>query len=255
MDLQVTADGEVVTIHDGTVDRTTDGTGAVARPDPRGAPGARCRRHLEDDDGDHPLPRAGRRDATLAEVLEAFPDTPLMVELKTDGGEAIIQPVDRPARRARPRRTTVTVASFDEDYLARSASSCPTCRPTCRSRDHAFYVRHLVGLHPWWEPPGELFQVPETSTAGQVVTPRFTRAAERLGVDVQVWTVNDPEQMHRLLDAGATGSSPTTRTGSSRCSRSGRPRLAAADPGGYGGQLDRAERLQDDHRLADPVLG
>ena len=77
-----------------------------------------------------------------------------------------------------------------------------------------FYLRQLVGLHPWWSPPGELFQIPEThdaTVAGvdiedlRVVTPRFVRNAERLGVDVQVWTVNEVEQMHRLLDAGVHG--------------------------------------------------
>jgi glycerophosphoryl diester phosphodiesterase len=151
---------------------------------------------------------------TLGEVFERYPDTHLVIELKTDGGPAIIQPViDLVVEH--DRADSVTIASFDEDYLApvrEQLPDVPTNMP--ESEAQAFYLRQLVGLHPWWEPPGELFQVPETHdltlpgfTIDDVTVPtrRFVHAAERLGVDVQVWTVNEVEQMHRLLDAGVHG--------------------------------------------------
>ncbi|HHX89857.1 MAG TPA: glycerophosphodiester phosphodiesterase, partial [Paracoccus sp.] len=50
-----------------------------------------------------------------------------------------------------------------------------------------------------------MVQVPEYYRGIPVVTPRFVRAAHRLGVRVQVWTVNDADAMVRLLDMGVDG--------------------------------------------------
>ena len=257
MDLQVTADGRIVTIHDGTVDRTTDGSGAVADLTLEQVQALDAGHTWEDADGDTPFRGQGVRHAALSEVFEAFPDTPLVIELKTDGGTDIIQPtIDLIADYGRDDGSVI-VASFDEDYLVpvrAQLPGVPTNMP--ESETHGFYVRHLVGLHPWWTPPGEVFQVPEEFDGRHVVTPRFTRAAERLGVDVQVWTVNDPEQMHRILDAGAHGilTDYPDRVVDVLAEREAeRGVLRGPDPRRYDGQLDRAERLQDTAQWLTPV--
>ena len=254
MDLQLTADGEVVTIHDGTVDRTTDGTGAVAELTLAEVQALDAGATWTDEDGTRPFAGQGVRHASLREVLEAFPDTHLVVELKTDGGPGIIQPVIDLVSEAGRDDGTLTIASFREDYLhpvREQLPAVPTNMP--ESETSAFYTRHLLGLHPWWSPPGQLFQVPEEFDGRQVVTPRFTRAAERLGVDVQVWTVNDPAQMHRVLDAGAHA---ILTDYPDRVVEVLAERAAAAetDPEGYGAQLERAERLQADHGWLTPIL-
>jgi glycerophosphoryl diester phosphodiesterase len=87
MDLQVTADREIVTIHDGTVDRTTDGTGAVADHTLAELQALDAGATWTDEDGITPFAGQGVRHATLREVLETFPDTHLVIELKTDGGD------------------------------------------------------------------------------------------------------------------------------------------------------------------------
>jgi glycerophosphoryl diester phosphodiesterase len=48
-------------------------------------------------------------------------------------------------------------------------------------------------------------QVPETASVMHVVTPHFVRAVHSVGVEVHVWTVNEPATMHRLLDTGVEG--------------------------------------------------
>ncbi|MFP4311387.1 MAG: glycerophosphodiester phosphodiesterase family protein, partial [Nitriliruptoraceae bacterium] len=261
MDLQLTADGEVATIHDGTVDRTTDGTGRVAEltlAQLQALDAGATWTPPDAPEADPPFAGQGVRHASLREVLERFPDTPLVIELKTDGGPAIIQPVlDLLVEHGRDDGSVV-VASFDADYLAPVRDrlpDVPTNMP--ESETTAFYARQLVGLHPWWTPPGTVFQVPETFDGRRVVTPRFTRAAERLGVDVQVWTVNDPEQMHRLLDAGVHAIMTdhpdrlVTVLEERAAERGGAVR--GPDPARYEGQLDRAERLQETAGWLTPV--
>ncbi len=257
MDLQVTADREIVTIHDGTVDRTTDGTGAVADLTLAELQALDAGATWTDEDGDTPFAGQGVRHATLREVFEAFPATHLIIELKTDGGEAIIQPAIDLVR-GYEAEDRVTIASFREDYLQpvrEQLPGVPTNMPESETYD--FYVRHLAGLHPWWQPPGRLYQVPEDFDGRRVVTPRFVRAAERLGVDVQVWTVNDPEQMHRVLDAGAHGiiTDYPDRVVEVLAEREAtRGALRGSDLSRYDGQLDRADALQERLGWLIPIM-
>jgi glycerophosphoryl diester phosphodiesterase/membrane-associated phospholipid phosphatase len=244
MDLQLTADDEVVVIHDGTVDRTTGEPGVVRELTLDEIRALDAGWYFEDEQGQHPFRGQGITIPTLAEVLERYPDTHLIVELKTDGGEEIIQPAIDLLREHGRDDGSVTVASFSSSYLVpvrEQLPDVPTNMP--EGETTGFYVRQLVGLHPWWSPPGELFQVPEYHDGRHVVTPRFVRAAERLGVDVQVWTINEVEQMHRLLDAGVHG---ILTDYPDRLVQVLEERAAAAetDPEGYGEQLDRARELQ-----------
>ncbi len=258
MDLQLTADGEVATIHDGTVDRTTDGSGPVGDLSLAALQALDAGATWQDENGATPFAGRGVRHASLREVLERFPDTPLVVELKTDGGPAIIPPVlDLLAEYGRDDGSVI-VASFSEEYLApvrAQAPRVPTNMP--ESETYAFYVRQLVGLHPWWSPPGQVFQVPERFDGRLVVTPRFTRAAERLGIDVQVWTVNEVEQMHRLLDAGAHAllTDHPERVVEVLEQRAAEREgvVRGPDPSRYQPQLERAERLQDTAGWLTPV--
>jgi glycerophosphoryl diester phosphodiesterase len=53
--------------------------------------------------------------------------------------------------------------------------------------------------------PYQAFQVPETSGETRVVSPRFVRLAHKAGLVVQVWTVDDPDDIRRLLGWGVDG--------------------------------------------------
>jgi glycerophosphoryl diester phosphodiesterase/membrane-associated phospholipid phosphatase len=205
MDAQITADGDLVLHHDGTVDRQTDGAGAVAEMTVPELQALDAGHTFAGDAGDFPWRGQGVVIPTLDEVFEAFPDTQMIIEMKLDGGPAIVEALAA-AIDAHRRHDSVVVASFDLDYLHRFRTlqpDIPTNMPEDETR--AFYTRQLVGLDRWWRPPAELFQVPEVHEGRRVVTERFVTAADRLGVDVHVWTVNEPEDMRRLVDLGVHG--------------------------------------------------
>ena len=48
-------------------------------------------------------------------------------------------------------------------------------------------------------------QIPERHGRVRLFTPSLVRAAEARGVEVHVWTVNEPDRMRRLVADGADG--------------------------------------------------
>lgn len=205
LDLQRTADGEVVALHDGTVDRTTDGTGAVAELTLAEIKELDAGWGFAGPGGDYPFRGQGVEIPTLEEVFEAFSDTFLIVELKTDSGPEIVDAVAERIE-AYDRHDSIVVASFSLDYLRPFRERMPGVATNMAEDEvRTFYVLHRLGLHRWWRPPGQLFQVPEYHDDTHVVTRRFVRAASQRGVDVQVWTVNEPADLRRMLDVGVHG--------------------------------------------------
>jgi glycerophosphoryl diester phosphodiesterase len=254
LDAQLTADGQVVVHHDGTVDRQTDGRGAIAAMTLAQIRGLDAGYAFEES-GAFPYRGEGIRIPTLDQVFKAFPDVFLIIELKTDGGPGIVDAVaDRVAEHG--RADNVLVASLDVDYLRAFRERMPEVATSMAEDEvRAFHSRHRIGLHRWWQRPGAFFQVPEFHDGLQVVTPRFVRAAGRVGVDVHVWTVNDPDDMVRLLDAGVHGilTDYPDRLAEVIAEHPG-VRAAEADPARFAYRLRMLRAVQDQLSALEPLV-
>lgn len=205
MDLQLAADGRLVIIHDATVDGTTDGTGAVADHTVAELKRLDAGYRWRDAEGDTPFRGEGIEIPTLDEVVAAFPDTPLVLEMKTAGGPRIVAAL-ADAVDAHELRGRVTVASFDRDYVEAFRQLLPDVPTNMPEAETQRFIRlGLAGLDRWTTPPGEVLQVPEVHEGSRVVTPGLVAAAERSDTDVHVWTVNDETAMHRVLNTGVDG--------------------------------------------------
>lgn len=205
MDLQLTADGEVVVIHDGTVDRTTDGTGRVRDMTLAEITALEVGHEHEGPNGAFPFVGQGLRIPTLDEVFATFPDAWMLIEMKTDSGQEIVA-ATADLITAYGRQDRTVVASFDLDYLLEFRGlhpDIPTNMPEGEGRQ--FHILQMLGAHRWWSPPAEFLQVPVDFDGLRVVTPGFVQAAEHRGVDVHVWTINDADEMHWLLNLGVHG--------------------------------------------------
>ena len=204
LDTQISADGVIVVIHDDTVDRTSDGSGAVVdmtlselqaldaayrwRP-PGGAA------------GEFPHRGQGLRIPTLREVLEAFPDVGVNVDMKSDDPRVpaatceLIRDVGREA--------TVMVASFVQANLHAFRALCPEVATSAGPDEvRAFVFMNLGFVGRLYTPRVEAFQVPLRAAGIEIVTPRLTRGLRERNVQLDVWTINDEAEMRRLIDMG-----------------------------------------------------
>ncbi|MBA2617886.1 MAG: glycerophosphodiester phosphodiesterase [Rubrobacter sp.] len=196
LDVRVTRDGHPVVMHDATVDRTTDGFGAVA--------GMTLEAVRRLDTGTTGVP--GERVPTLREIFEEFPAVPINIDIKdrdVPGAEKIVLDVLREAGAA----DRVLVASANHRVLQRFRRISGGEFDTGASRLEiaAFYALNLLRLGRLARPAYAALQVPVDYGPLRILTPRFVRAAHAVGVRVDVWTINDPGRMREVLDLGADG--------------------------------------------------
>lgn len=192
LDVHATEDGAVVVHHDSTLARMTGDPRAIASLDLAGL--QRVRTH-----GGAAIPQ-------LAEILDAFPDLCIAIEIKAP---AAVGPLARVIA-DHDALDRVCVGSFDPSTI--SAARALLGPGLCWSPAHAGIARlWLAGwcLAGWagTRAPDRFHAalVPPAFHGVPVVTARFVRAAHARGVQVHVWTVDRAAEMTRLLDLGVDG--------------------------------------------------
>lgn len=206
LDVHVTRDGQVVVIHDATVDRTTDGSGAVAEMEleeiQRLDAGYRF-----SPDGGRTFPYRGRgvRIPTLTEVYASFPEARVNADIKEAqwGAEEAVWRVIRSA--GAEERTLIASTEHPVVRRFRRISRGRIATAASRREIAAFYVLSRARLGALARPVYDALQVPVEHRGIELLTPRFVRAARSAGVRVDVWTINDAAQMRWLLDLGVSG--------------------------------------------------
>lgn len=185
LDVRLSADGVPVVIHDATLDRTTNATGAVNR---------KSASELESVDAG-----SGQGIPSVEQVLESFKDVPMVIEVKER--QAARPLADQIRRHGAAER--VLVGSFDHLALACFAdygiSRCASQRESA-----IFWIgsRLRVALG-----AGDFvaLSVPVRHRRILVVDRPFVRTAASRGLPVHVWTVDDPGEAERLRALGIAG--------------------------------------------------
>ena len=218
LDVHATKDRRLVVCHDASVDRTTNEHGEIA--DLTLAELSEMDNAYWWIDGDVVSPgRAageyllrGRapRDrrygvATLEEVATAFPGVLLNLDLKRMSPE--VEPYEALLFEELQRleiTDSVIVASFHDEAIQRFRFLAPGVATSAATNETAaFYFSLLEGTP--IVPPVSAFQVPATFADVDVVTEAFVEAAHAADVAVHVWTINDVDEMTRLVEVGVDG--------------------------------------------------
>lgn len=203
LDVHLSRDGVPVVIHDRTLDRTTDRTGAVQllTADELAQTDAGYRFQAE---GSHPFRGQGHGVPRLAAVLARYASARIVIEIKDPApaaGHAVARLV-----REHEAVSRVCVGSYHPTAIGAVRNLAPEI-PTSASQPEARWTLHrswvvwpFAGRRPY-----TAFQVPERTGRLRVVSPRFVRHVHREGQVVQVWVVDAPHDARRLLDWGVDG--------------------------------------------------
>jgi glycerophosphoryl diester phosphodiesterase len=186
-DVHVTADGVLLAFHDDHLDRVTDRTGEIAALPYAEVAEARV-------DGSEPIPR-------LDELLSAFPEARVNIDPKHDGSvDALVEVLRRAGAVER-----VCVGAFSGRRLRRLRQTLGPELCTSLGPGEVALLRMDAarGAVRTW--PAGCAQVPEQVRGVRLVDECFLRAAHRAGLQVHVWTVDEPDTMERLLDLGVDG--------------------------------------------------
>jgi glycerophosphoryl diester phosphodiesterase len=186
-DVHVTSDGVLLAFHDDHLDRVTDRTGAISELPYREVKAALV-------DGREPIP-------LLEDLLGAWPELRVNIDPKHDGAvDTLADVIERTNAVDR-----VCIGSFSDRRVARlrwrlGPRLCTACGPRAVAR--LVLTRPGRRVRAFAE---DCAQVPPGRWKAPLVSERFCAVAHERGLQVHVWTIDDADQMHALLDRGVDG--------------------------------------------------
>ena len=206
-DIRLTKDNIPILFHDEDLERTTGVSGTVREKKIDELLQIDLGHEFTTDGGKtYPFRGKGLKVVTLEEALNRFPEIILNFDIKDKFPDAPIEVARILGEHERYDR--IMIASFNPSTLKRFREAAPKIPTSAhpnevrnfvigtRMRMMGMFVRSVVF---------RAFQVPERSGSFQVVTPRFIKAAHDRNLAVHVWTINEREDMERLLNMEVNG--------------------------------------------------
>ncbi len=212
MDFQLTSDDKLVTMHDDSVDRTTNGTGLVREMNLEQIQNLDASTNFLDIYGENPWNNSHLAPLTIDQVLDRFLDSPhrLSFEIKNEGLEGeIAAEVMYDAIQIRQMEKRVEIGSFHIESLhaIRDISNGSIATSGAESEIEKCILFPMIQLDRWWLDPGSasVLQIPMEWSGINLATKGIVDRAHQHGQAVQYWTINDRESMDHLIEIGADG--------------------------------------------------
>mgnify|MGYP001253390700 CR=1 FL=1 len=201
LDVRLTADGQVVVMHDANMMRTTNGRGQVGKltyAEIRAFDaGYRFKRRVG-----YPFRDKGVYMPLLSEVLRAFPEAGFNIELKgwQLGLEtAVLKVFEKIAP------SQVLLAAFSHKMMRAIEATNPGCPLGMSMTQARNFIRASLLKRSVEKYAGRALQIPLRYRGVPVATPRLVRYAKNNGLDVHLWTLNKERSVRRWLEVGVDG--------------------------------------------------
>jgi glycerophosphoryl diester phosphodiesterase len=200
-DIHLTSDGHFVCFHDATLERTTNGRGQVAdytldelrRLDAG---------YQFTEGGGFPYRGADVRIPTLEEALALDPALRLNLEVKPPDPTLARRVWELIEHHGVHDRVLVASAHDEVTQAFRAIARGRVATSPGRKGAMRFWAHALTGTWRNAVFPFDALQIPPRFKGIDVISPRFIEAARYHGIEVHVWTINDPDEMAALARAG-----------------------------------------------------
>lgn len=210
IDIRLTKDEEIIVFHDEFLDRTTDGAGRVADMTISELRKLDLGYHFADEKENNTYRGKGETIMTLKELLDKFPSMWINIDMKdspeTYEGSLIPSKLWRLIDSLGVHERVVVTSFFDEqvdrfNLYAQNSVALGAGENEVRKAYAAFNSQfgHL------YRPKADVFQIPVKSSMFRLDAPRFIAFLDNLNVPVHYWTIDQPESMKALIEAGAKG--------------------------------------------------
>jgi glycerophosphoryl diester phosphodiesterase len=218
IDVHRTSDGRIVVLHDDLLEAKTDGAGPVGARTLNEIRGLDAGHRITFDGGKtYPFRGRGFKIPILDEVLEAFPDSALSVDVKDDDPRAAELAVSAVTGKGAADR--VVISSFHSRIIRYVRARHPRVSTSFSQADiMRFLLLQKTRLSRFYPRKGTIMFIPEFTDSEnpeyleelphqgmRVISPGLVRAAHRKGIPVMAWTINRIENMRRLISWGADG--------------------------------------------------
>lgn len=194
IDIHMTRDGVLVAIHDASVDRTTNAKGRVEDLTLTDLKRLDAGYNWTNDGGrTFPFRGQGITIPSLTEIFTAFPNQLISIEIKQTNAPVIAALRETINRHNKSKQ--VLISAFDARIMKVFRKLCPEISNAATNPEIQNFSRlSAIYLEQFYAVKASAFEIPL-----ELVTPRFINAAHKKNKRVDVWTVNEVEDMKRLL--------------------------------------------------------
>ncbi|MCM3693824.1 glycerophosphodiester phosphodiesterase [Neobacillus niacini] len=209
-DIHITKDGHLVTIHDASVNRTTNGQGKVEDFTLAEIQELDAGYHFKSLEGSHNYRGKGVYIPTVEEMFQTFTDMKIEIEIKDDNPPERIEEIASKLWKLIEEyqmEEKILIGSFDQDILktfdkyAKGRVALSAGRQEVKN----FVVAHKFLLRNLYVPKVDAFQIPVEDSGFDLTDQKLIDGAHRLGMEIHYWTIDDPDTMEKLINAGADG--------------------------------------------------
>ena len=204
-DIRQTKDGVLVVSHDEYVDNKSNGIGRVVDLTLAELKTLDAAYNWPPkQDSTFPYRGQGITYPSLEEVFITFPDMRFNIDMK-QSDPPIYTALCELVRKYN-MQDKVIAASFSHETIAAFRELCPEVTTSGdETETRNFVFMNFAYLGRLYSPNFKVFQVPTKSSGITIMTPHFVRAAHERNLRVDVWTIDDPEEMKRLIAMGVDG--------------------------------------------------